>query len=130
MYSDSAGTKLRAVMSVPPPGAAGTMRRIALAGYCAQAWVAATIKTIDAMSFFMLQVYTRPTGGLHGKNLRSRGGGRARLRGPRAILAVEAGARGGALAAGAGHRHRRAPGRAEAAGGLRPALRHGQQARR
>src|SRR5437016_2861705 len=35
--SCSAGTKLRAAISVPPPGAAGTMRWIGLAGYCAAA---------------------------------------------------------------------------------------------
>src|SRR5439155_1660239 len=35
--SCSAGTKLRAAMSVPPPGAAGTMRWIGLVGYCAAA---------------------------------------------------------------------------------------------
>src|SRR5882762_1913405 len=35
--SCSAGTKLRAAMSVPPPGAAGTTRWIGFAGYCAAA---------------------------------------------------------------------------------------------
>src|SRR5437667_30821 len=35
--SCSAGTKLRAAISVPPPGAAGTMRWIGLVGYCAAA---------------------------------------------------------------------------------------------
>src|SRR5437773_6283216 len=35
--SCSAGTKLRAAMSVPPPGAAGTMRWIGFVGYCAAA---------------------------------------------------------------------------------------------
>src|SRR2546427_5226907 len=50
--SASAGTKLRAVMSVPPPGAAGTIRRIGLAGYCAHAWAAVTSETtMSAMSF-------------------------------------------------------------------------------
>src|SRR5262245_61866465 len=36
-FSDSAGTTLRVTMSVPPPGAAGTTRRIGFAGYCASA---------------------------------------------------------------------------------------------
>src|SRR5256712_665258 len=36
-FSDSAGTTLRVTMSVPPPGAAGTTRRIGRAGYCAHA---------------------------------------------------------------------------------------------
>src|SRR5713101_3428054 len=35
--SCSAGTTLRVTMSVPPPGAAGTTRRIGRAGYCASA---------------------------------------------------------------------------------------------
>src|SRR5262245_10559421 len=35
--SCSAGVKLRAVMSVPPPGAAGTISRIGRVGYCASA---------------------------------------------------------------------------------------------
>src|SRR5436853_750994 len=35
--SCSAGTKLRAAISVPPPGAAGTMRWIGFVGYCAAA---------------------------------------------------------------------------------------------
>src|SRR5436190_1077063 len=35
--SCSAGTKLRAAISVPPPGAAGTMRWIGRVGYCAAA---------------------------------------------------------------------------------------------
>src|SRR4029077_19844923 len=34
-FSDRAGTTLRVTMSVPPPGAAGTTRRIGLPGYCA-----------------------------------------------------------------------------------------------
>src|SRR5438552_13835820 len=36
-FSDSAGTTLRVTMSVPPPGAAGTTRRIGRVGYCAHA---------------------------------------------------------------------------------------------
>src|SRR5262245_57431810 len=36
-FSDSAGTTLRVTMSVPPPGAAGTTRRIGRAGYWASA---------------------------------------------------------------------------------------------
>src|SRR6185503_11429058 len=39
-WSCSAGATLRVTMSVPPPGAAGTIRRIALFGYCAQAGAA------------------------------------------------------------------------------------------
>src|SRR5882672_7716494 len=39
-FSDNAGTTLRVTMSVPPPGAAGTTRRIGLVGYCASAGTA------------------------------------------------------------------------------------------
>src|SRR5438552_13131395 len=40
--SAMAGTMLRAVMSVPPPGAAGTISRIGRCGYCAAADAAAS----------------------------------------------------------------------------------------
>src|SRR6266513_4647977 len=52
-FSCSAGTKLRAVMSVPPPGAAGTMRWIGFVGYCAAAGGAAARSANErtAMSF-------------------------------------------------------------------------------
>src|SRR5262245_18010250 len=49
-FSCRAGATLRVTMSVPPPGAAGTTRRIGLAGYCASAGAARSPARASAMN--------------------------------------------------------------------------------
>src|SRR5258708_1728874 len=63
-FSDSAGTTLRVTMSVPPPGAAGTTRRIGRVGYCADAGAARSPQTSSAMNLVTVHLHRSTTAGL------------------------------------------------------------------